>query len=480
MTSEIKTVRNLIDGKHVDAGDGKTMRILNPATGETIAFAPVSCAADVDNAVRVARRNFEAWSLTPPAERARLLHRVADAFEEAVDEFVVLERVNNGKPKIAFLGDEIPWIIDLQRYYAGATRHLGGSNSGEYDSYQGVPYTSIFRREPLGVIGSIIPAAFPTLMAVWKLFPALAAGNTVVLKPAEQVPLPILKLVEIFNEILPPGVANVVFGTADAGRALVTHNDVDMISFIGTNEAGEWITRNAGIKRLSLGLGNSAPAILFNDADLEFALPRIAQTGFYNAGQDCASTSRVIVSADIYDDVVNGLVDLAKTMPRGDLSLPETIVGPMIADSYRERVSGFLKRRPSHAEILVGGKPVNGPGFYFEPTVITGVRQDDELVQSEVYGPVITVQRFSSEEEALALANGTRYGLTGSLWTADLRRAVHFIRRLQLGNVNVNETSKLVTEKPYSGYKQSGYGSDTGIEALEGYTRIKSVTLRLR
>jgi betaine-aldehyde dehydrogenase len=479
MTTEIKTVRNLIDGKRVDAADGKTMRILNPATGETIAFAPVSCAADVDHAVRVARRNFEAWSLTHPAERARLLHRVADAFEKAVDEFVVLERVNNGKPKIAFLGDEIPWIIDLQRYYAGAARHLGGSNSGEYDSYQGVPYTSIFRREPLGVIGSIIPAAFPTLMAVWKLFPALAAGNTVVLKPAEQVPLPILKLVEIFNEVLPPGVVNVVLGTADAGRALVTHDGVDMISFIGTNEAGEWITRNAGIKRLSLGLGNSAPAIVFNDADLEFALPRIAQTGFYNAGQDCASTSRVIVSADIYDVVVKGLVDLAKTMPRGDLSLPETIVGPMIAESYRERVSGFLKRRPSHAEILVGGKPVNGPGFYFEPTLITGVHQDDELVQSEVYGPVITVQRFSSEEEALALANGTRYGLTGSLWTTDLRRAVHFIRRLQLGNVNVNETSKLVTEKPYSGYKQSGYGSDTGIEALEGYTRIKSVTLRL-
>jgi betaine-aldehyde dehydrogenase len=479
MTTEIKTVRNLIDGKHVDAADGKTMRVLNPATGETIAFAPVSAAADVHNAVRAARRNFEAWSLTNPAERARLLHRVADTFEEAVDEFVVLERVNNGKPKVAFLGDEIPWILDLQRYYAGAARHLGGSNSGEYDSYQGVPYTSIFRREPLGVIGSIIPAAFPTLMAVWKLFPALAAGNTVVLKPAEQVPLPILKLVEIFNEILPPGVVNVVFGTADAGRALVTQDGVDMISFIGTNEAGEWITRNAGIKRLSLGLGNSTPAIVFKDADLEFALPRIAQTGFYNAGQDCASTSRVIVSADIYDVVVNGLVDLAKSMPRGDLSLPETIVGPMIAESYRERVSGFLERRPGHAEILVGGKPVNGPGFYFEPTVITGVRQDDELVQREVYGPVITVQRFSSEDEALALANGTRYGLTGSLWTNDLRRAVHFIRKLKLGNVNVNETSKLVTEKPFCAYKQSGYGSDTGIESLEGYTQIKSVTLRL-
>jgi betaine-aldehyde dehydrogenase len=469
----------LVDGKHVDALDGRSMPILNPANEEVIASAPVSSAEDINRAVQAARRAFEGWSGTHPLERARLLHLVVDAFERAVDEFVVLERINNGKPVIAFKGDEVPWIIDLQRYYAGAARYLGGSNSGEYDAYQGVPYTSIIRREPIGVIGLIIPPAFPTLMAVWKLFPAIAAGNSVVLKPAEQVPLPILRLLEIMNEILPPGVANVVFGTADTGRALVTHADVDMISLTGNNETGEWIARHAGIKRLSLGLGNSTPAILFEDTDLEFALPRIAQTGFYNAGQDCASTARVIVTESLYTDVVRGLADLARTMPRGDLDLPETVVGPMIADSYRKRVTGFIDRRPPHAEVIAGGKPVAGPGFYFEPTVIAGVRQEDELVQNEVYGPVITVQPFKTEDEAIAMANGTRYGLTASVWTNDLRRAMHVIRKLRFGNVNVNETSKLVTEKPYGGFKQSGYGKDTGMESLEGYTQIKTVAMRL-
>jgi betaine-aldehyde dehydrogenase len=478
MTTEIRAARHFIDGEFVDSVDGETMAVLNPATGEPFALAAVASAEDVDRAVRAARRAFDGWSATVPWKRAETLNLLADAVVRSIDEFVGLEVDNVGKPVSAFHGDETPWIIDLMRYYAGAARHMRGGNSGEYDSYDDeTSYMSVVRREPIGVIGQITPAAFPTLMAVWKIFPALAAGNTVVFKPAEQTPTPALKLAELASELLPIGVLNVIAGTADAGRALVTHDDVDMVSLTGSSESGRWITRNAGLKRLNLGLGNQPPAIIFEDADLEPTLARIAQTGFYNAGQDCASTSRVLASAAIYDDVVNGLVSLAKGMVTGDLRAPGTNLGPMIAESYRERVEGFLDRRPDHAELLTGGRRPEQPGFYLEPAVVTGLRQTDEMIQQEVYGAVITVQPFTSEEEAIAMANGTPYGLTGSVWTNDLRRALRCVRRLKLGNVNVNETSKLVTEKPFGGIKQSGYGQDVGIEALEGYTQIKTVCL---
>jgi betaine-aldehyde dehydrogenase len=477
MTTKTRILRNHIGGEFADSADGKTMAVLNPATEEAFAQAPASSARDVDRAVRAARGAFDGWSTTVPWQRALALSRLADAVERSIDEFVALETENVGKPVRAFHGDEVPWILDLMRYYAGAARHLRGGNSGEYDSYGGAEYTSIVRREPVGVVGAIIPAAFPTLMAVWKVFPALAAGNTVVLKPAEQTPFTALKLAELAAEFLPPGAFNVVAGTAEAGRALVAHDNVDMITLTGSSQTGRWITANAGLKRLSLGLGNQPPAILFEDAELDWALDRIAETGFYNAGQDCASASRMLVHASIYDVVVTRMVALAKGMAIGDLRSPDTTLGPMIADSYRERVEGFLERRPAYAELLTGGTRPDRPGFYLEPAVVTGLRQDDEMIQQEVYGPVISVQPFTSEEEAIAMANGTPYGLTGSVWTNDLRRALRVIKKLKFGNVNVNETSKLVTEKPFGGIKQSGYGQDVGIEALEGYTQLKTVTL---
>jgi betaine-aldehyde dehydrogenase len=404
-----------------------------------------------------------------------LLNRLADAFESAVEDFRELEITDIGKPGYLF-DRENRWTKDLMRYYAGAARHLRGVNSGEFGTI-GVECTSMVRREPIGVVGQMIPAGFPTLMSVWKIFPALAAGNTVVFKPAEHAPLVTLKLAELAAEVLPAGVLNVVLGAADTGKAIVVHEGVDMISLTGSTETGEWITKNAGLKRLSLGLGTMAPAIVFADADVDMALERISHTAFYNVGQDCATSARAIVEASIYDGAVEKLVNLAKEKVIGDPRAPETQIGPMVSEGHRVRVEGFLERCPAHAEIAAGGKRPPGPGFYIEPAVVTGLRQDDEMIQTEVYGPVMSVQPFTTEQEAIALANGTRYGLTGNVWTRDLDRALRCMRRLKLGNVNVNITSHLVTEMPFGGIKQSGHGQDTGIESVEGYTQLKTVAL---
>jgi betaine-aldehyde dehydrogenase len=470
-----KTLQNFIDGEFVDPLVDETMAVLNPATEEVIADAPVSSSEDVGRAVRAARGAFDGWSTTNPADRTILLNRFADAFERTVDEFRELEVTDIGKPGYLF-DRETRWTKDLMRYYAGAARHLGGANSGEYGTI-GIECTSIRRREPIGVVGQIIPAGFPTLMTVWKICPALAAGNTVVFKPAEHAPLATLKLAELAAELLPKGVFNVVLGPAETGKAVVTNDDVDMISLTGSTKVGRWITEHAGIKRLSLGLGTTAPAIVFEDADVDRALEMISHTAFYNVGQDCATSARAIVAASIYDEAVDKLVTLAKGKVIGDPRSPETQLGPMVSEGHRERVEGFLARCPAHAEIAAGGKRPAGPGFFIEPAVVTGLRQDDEMIQEEVYGPVMSVQPFTSEEEAIALANGTRYGLTGNLWTNDLQRALRCVRKLKLGNVNVNITSHLVTEMPFGGIKQSGYGQDVGIESIEGYTQLKTVAL---
>jgi betaine-aldehyde dehydrogenase len=316
-------------------------------------------------------------------------------------------------------------------------------------------------------------------MSAWKAFPALAAGNTVVLKPPEQAPLAPLKLAELASELLPKGVFNVVLGPADTGKALVTHADVDMISLTGSSDVGRWVTEHAGLKRLSLGLGTTAPAIVFEDADVDAALNTISHTAFYNAGQDCATSARAIVAASIYDEAVDKFVRLAKDTVVGDPRSLDTQIGPLISESFRERVEGFLERCPPHAKIVAGGNRPDGPGFYLEPAVVTGLRQEDEMIQKEVYGPVMSIQPFNSDEEAIALANGTRYGLTGNIWTSDLQRALWCIRKLRLGSVNVNTTSHLATEKPFTAIKQSGYGSDVGMEAVEGYTQLKTVALNL-
>ncbi len=470
----IRELRNFVNGDYVESAAGEQLDIVNPATEEVYARSPISTEADISAAYQAAAGAFEIWRDTTPGERQLALLKIADALEARADEIADVEVENTGKPRAGIIADEIDVAVDQVRFFAGAARNLEGKSAGEYMK----DHTSFVRREPIGVIGQVTPWNYPLMMAIWKVAPALAAGNAVVLKPSDTTPASSLLLAEIASEFLPAGTLNVVTGDRTTGRELIGHRTPQMVSITGSVRAGMEVAGAAALdlKRVHLELGGKAPVIVFNDADIESAVEGIAAAGFYNAGQDCTAATRVMVQEGIHDEFVAALTEYAKANARTGSPFEEDILfGPLSSAGHLAKVQGFVERLPDHATLALGGHRQGSQGYFHEATIVSDLRQTDELVQNEVFGPVITAQKFTDEAQALSWANDVQYGLASSVWTQNHSTAMRMAKKLDFGCVWINTHIPLVAEMPHGGFKHSGYGKDLSMYGFEDYTRVKHV-----